>query len=474
LARVGGDEFAIVLTDPAADPTDKSSHRSAARRILTAFEHPVQVGSLTLTSSASVGLAFADQHTSSAADLLRNADLATCAAKRDGGGRVAEYKPILHTAALRRTQLEAELRVALHRGEFLLHYQPIVALPSESLIGTEALIRWQHPTRGLLAPAEFITAAEQSGLIVSLGAWVLRTACRQTADWQLTDPGRAPLNVAVNLSPRAAPRQHPRRHRRPSTPRQPARRGSLCLEITETAVLENHESTLPTLNALRKLGVSLALDDFGTGYSSPSYLKQAPDDSVKIDQSFVADLDDDEQSPRIVHAIIELGHAMGLSVTAEGTETDAQLTALKAMHCDRAQGYLLSRPMTDLALTDILVQQPPAAHPPIPTPRQPPDRTANTHHPATVRSPPKSTDRSRSSRDEPPDPAGTGPTHRRPHRQAGTRSGSPETSNSSDTLARRHLTLLSGRQHLTDPQTGTLPAASEQAAGPTSPSGVHS
>jgi diguanylate cyclase (GGDEF)-like protein len=350
LARLGGDEFAVVL----AGVLDLATARTAAERILESVQEPVRIGGVTLASSVSIGMAFASADTTAAADLLRNADLAMYQAKREGGGQIAGYKPILHTAALRRTELEAELRVALNRGEFLLHYQPIVELATDQLIGTEALVRWQHPTRGLLAPAEFITAAEQSGLIIALGTWVLRTACQQTADWQRHDPGRTPLTVAVNLSPRqlvdrtlvatVAEALH-------DSGLDPS---SLCLEITEGSVIKDFEATLPTLNALRALGVSLALDDFGTGYSSLSYLRQLPVTSVKIDRSFVGDLGIHQPNSQIVLAIIELAHALGMSVTAEGAETNAQLTTLKAMHSDRAQGYLLGRPMPGTALTDLL------------------------------------------------------------------------------------------------------------------------
>ncbi len=353
LARLGGDEFAIVLNDL----TRPDDAQITAERLLASLDEPVCIGEVALSAWASMGLAYADCDTT-APDLLRNADLAMYEAKRNGGGRVAEYQPTLHSAALRRTELEAELRVALERGEFELHYQPIIDLASQRMVGTEALIRWQHPIRGLVLPLEFITAAEQSGLIVAIGAWVIRTACAQTAVWQEGSPDRAPLTVAVNLSPRqlidrtlvatVAEALH-------DSGLDPS---SLCLEITEGAVIKDFETTMPTLNALRTLGVSLALDDFGTGYSSLSYLKQLPVDSVKIDRSFVADLETDNPNAQIVLAIIELAHALGMSVTAEGTETHGQLDTLRAMRSDHAQGYLLGRPMSGTALTGVLDADP--------------------------------------------------------------------------------------------------------------------
>ena len=354
LARLGGDEFAIVLTDlpyPEAATT-------AAERLMTAFEEPVRLGEVTLAACASIGLAHADADTS-AADLLRNADLAMYEAKRDGGSRIAEYKSVLHAAAVRRTELEAELRTALQDEQFVLHYQPIVELKTGRVMGTEALVRWQHPTRGLLGPMEFITAAEQSGLIIPLGAWVLRTACAQTAEWQRSEPDTAPMTIAVNLSPRqlvdrtlvttVAEALH-------DSGLDPS---SLCLEITEGSVIKDFDATMPTLNALRTLGVSLALDDFGTGYSSLSYLQRLPVTTVKIDRSFVGDLDADGHNGQIVLAIIELAHALGMSVTAEGAETETQLSALKAMRSDQAQGYLLGRPMPPEALQDMVTSSDP-------------------------------------------------------------------------------------------------------------------
>ena len=365
LARLGGDEFAIVLSDLQSEDEAKAT----GERLLGCLQEEIQIGDIRLAASASIGLAFAEADMG-AGDLLRNADLAMYAAKRDGGGRLCEYRPVLHTAALRRTELEVELRAALERNEFVLHYQPIIDLASQRLIGTEALVRWQHPTRGLLGPDEFILAAEQSGLIIALGAWVIRTACRQTAEWQQREPDRAPLTVAVNLSPR-----------------QLVDRGlvatvaealydtgldatSLCLEITEGSVIKDFEQTMPVLNALRTLGVSLALDDFGTGYSSLSYLKQLPVNTVKIDRSFVSDLGSNGPNSQIVLAIIELAHALGMSVTAEGAETCGQLDMLKAMRSDHAQGYLLGRPMSSEALGDVMTSEA-ATGVALPSPRLP-------------------------------------------------------------------------------------------------------
>ena len=350
LARLGGDEFAVVLTEL----SDDDDARATGARLLRALREEIRIGTVTLTTGASLGLAFADERTSTAADLLRNADLAMYEAKRDGGGRLEEFKPIMHTAALRRTELEVELRAALELSQFVLHYQPIIELRTNTVIGTEALIRWQHPTRGLLGPGEFILAAEQSGLIIPLGAWVISTACQQTAAWQAQQPGRTPLTVAVNLAPRQLLDRTLVATVAEALHGSGLDASSLCLEITEGSVIKDFEQTMPVLHALRTLGVSLALDDFGTGYSSLSYLKELPVNSVKIDQSFVADLGTDSANSQIVLAIIELAHALGMSVTAEGAETSMQLEALKGMRSDQAQGFLLGRPMPSEVLSSVL------------------------------------------------------------------------------------------------------------------------
>ena len=365
LARLGGDEFAIVLTDLLGP----DCAQSIAQRLLKVFEEPVRIGDVTVGAFASIGIAFADESTT-AAHLLRNADLAMYEAKRDGGGRVVEYKPILHTAAIRRTELEAELRVAVAEEQFVLDYQPIVDLATSRIIGTEALVRWNHPTRGLLGPLEFINAAEVSGLIVPLGAWVIRTACEQTARWQQDDPDRAPITVAVNLSPRQLVDRTLVATVAQALHESGLDASSLCLEITEGSVIKDFDATMPILNALRTLGVSLALDDFGTGYSSLSYLKELPVTSVKIDRSFIGDLVQDSPNSQIVLAIIELAHALGMRVTAEGTETEQQLNALKSMKSDQAQGYLLGRPMSPVALSALLAASLGGADCPVPMPRR--------------------------------------------------------------------------------------------------------
>ncbi len=351
LARIGGDEFAVALVGLNC----RTDGIAAARRILDVFQHSFRVLDMNLAVSASVGIAFGADEECSASELVRNADLAMYEGKRAGGDRVREYEPVFHTVALQRTELASELRTALAEGQFSVHYQPIFDLRSKDMIGTEALLRWAHPTRGMVAPDEFIPAAEQSGLIVPLGAWVLRSACAQTAAWQALRPDRAPLKISVNLSPRQLAEPSLVTTVVSALADSGLEPSSLCLEITESSFIRDFETALATLNSLKTIGVGLALDDFGTGYSSLSYLQRLPVDNVKIDRSFVMGLDIDGTDTRIVRAIIDLAAAMGIVVTAEGVETEQQLAQLNALHSDLGQGFLLGRPQSADDLLSIVV-----------------------------------------------------------------------------------------------------------------------
>jgi diguanylate cyclase (GGDEF)-like protein len=341
LARLGGDEFAVVL----AGLQDRAEGLAAAERLLGHLSESFCIDGLDLSVSASVGLAYGDEAASSTA-LLRNADLAMYEAKRRGGRRVCGYEPALHAGALRRTELEAELRGALTRDEFVVHYQPIFDLSSGQLVGTEALVRWAHPSRGLVPPGDFIPAAERSGVIVPLGLWVLQTACHQTAAWQAMRSGNVPLTISVNLSARQLASSGLYSNVVEVLDASGLQPSSLCLEITEGSVIRDFEATLAALNELKTLGVALALDDFGTGYSSLTHLQRLPVDSVKIDRGFVDGLGADNHNAHIVVAIIDLAHALGMSATAEGAETDVQLATLRDMQCDLVQGFALGRPVS--------------------------------------------------------------------------------------------------------------------------------
>jgi EAL domain-containing protein (putative c-di-GMP-specific phosphodiesterase class I) len=277
--------------------------------------------------------------------LLRDADTAMYRAKSEGRAQVCVFQEVNGRDAVTHLQTANELHRALERGEFRLHYQPIVRLATLEVVGFEALLRWDHPERGLLAPGEFIGLAEDTGLIVSIGSWALETACEQAEAWQpsTTTPHARPLTMNVNLSPRQLAD--------PELPDQVAavlaRTGlcgsRLCLELTENTLMHHSAAVIETMQALRAQGIQLSIDDFGTGYSSLAYLQQFPVESLKIDRTFVDGIGDDAGDTSIVHAVVDLAHTLGLVAVAEGVEQPTQLEALRAMGCDLAQGYLLGR-----------------------------------------------------------------------------------------------------------------------------------
>jgi diguanylate cyclase (GGDEF)-like protein/PAS domain S-box-containing protein len=339
LARMGGDEL-VVLVD---DVVSEAAAVAVARDLHRVIHEPVTVEGHEVATTASVGVAFTSDPGEEADDLLRHADAAMYAAKELGGNRVEVFDDTLRADVRRRLQDEIELRQAIERGELEVFYQPEIEVPSGRLIGAEALVRWQHPTRGLLAAVEFIDLAEETGLILELGVWVLREACRRQVDWQQRHPGR-PLVMRVNLSARQVGQPDLLPHVVEilrETGIQPA---NLCLEITETTVMADAAASLEVLEKLRGLGVELAIDDFGTGYSSLSYLKRFPVDVLKVDRSFVDGLGSDPDDTAIVQAIMVLANTLGLRVTAEGVETERQMRELLRLGCTRVQGYLFARP----------------------------------------------------------------------------------------------------------------------------------
>ena len=352
IARLGGDEFGVLLHGV----RDEADAAATAQRYLAVFTDPFMLSGLSVISAASVGIVLADAESRTATELMRNADLAMYDAKRLGGGQAATYRPELHQAVMLRANFESEMRSALVDDQFVVHYQPLVSVRSGEIVGNEALVRWQHPTRGLISPADFIPIAEMSGLIVPLGRWVLRVACRQTAAWHAEHPDRRPLTVSVNLSPRQLADRDLLDTVVNALSDADLDPRHLCLEITEGAVINDFDGALPKLRALKNLGVTLALDDFGTGHSSLSYLRQLPVDSLKIDRSFITDLTAGRDY-RIVSAIIDLAHTLGMSVTAEGVETEEQLALLRTMASNLAQGYLLGRPMPEDQIAQILDDQ---------------------------------------------------------------------------------------------------------------------
>ncbi|HUQ78214.1 MAG TPA: EAL domain-containing protein [Patescibacteria group bacterium] len=351
VARFGGDEFAIIL-DGISGVDDA---RRTADRILAELSDPFTLGSREWYVNASLGIAMAWPGKATPGDAFREAEVALVRAKLSPGPRSVLFEPEMSAATLERVELENDLRQALERDELVLHYQPIVDLATDRIVGLEALVRWQHPSRGLVPPLAFIPIAEETGLIVPIGRWVLETACRQARRWLDELPG-TPLVISVNLSPRQFADEGLVEDVRATLAASclPAER--LELEITESVLLDEGESSAVALRALRDLGVKLVLDDFGTGYSSLSYLRRLPLDTIKIDRSFVNGIEEDDSNLPIVQAVIALAHGLGIEVVAEGIETAAQLERLRGLACDRGQGYWFARPQTPAALWPILAE----------------------------------------------------------------------------------------------------------------------
>ena len=339
VARFGGDEFVILLEDV----RDEADASLIADRILTGMAEPFQVGGHQLTVTASAGLVLNSPAHDSPGAYLRDADAAMYRAKSLGRARWEVFDDKMHARSLELVTLEKDLRHALELSEFVLYYQPFVSLESREVTGCEALLRWRHPTRGLLLPGEFIPLAEETGLIVQIGEWVLRTACAQLQTW--VRGGLPPLDLSVNLSARQL------NHRDlgavvaralDESGLHPAR---LKLELTESMVMGSSPQTLRTIDALKVLGIELSIDDFGTGYSSLAYLKQFPCAALKIDASFVRDVTTDPGDAAIATAIISLAHNLKMRVIAEGIETEGQRRFLERGRCDEGQGFLFSRPV---------------------------------------------------------------------------------------------------------------------------------
>ena len=359
VARLGGDEFLVLLEDIG---TDAEMNR-VIERLNERLQAPLQLDRHELIVTASIGIALCCPDSTS--DLLvRNADLAMYAAKAKGRSRYEIFHPQMNERARDRLELETDLRRAIRDDELRVVYQPVVVLPTGRMQGVEALVRWEHPRRGMIGPGEFIPLAEQTGLIIPLGLWVLNQSCRQAKAWQELCPDR-PLQVSVNLSARqfsqaglaesVASILH-------ATQLDPA---LLKLEITESAAMEDGESAIAVMNELCQLGVQLAIDDFGTGYSSFSYLKRFPVNTLKIDRSFVDKLDQASEDRIIARAIIALAHALGLEVTGEGIETLEQRQILLEMGCELGQGYYFSRPTTPAAISAMLIEMDDVVAPPI-------------------------------------------------------------------------------------------------------------
>jgi diguanylate cyclase (GGDEF)-like protein/PAS domain S-box-containing protein len=350
VARLGGDEFAVIVEDDDAE--------LVAIRILAALDEPIRVDDRELHVGAAVGVAAAAD-ASDIEQLQRNADLAMYRAKDVGGGGYATYDAGMHDALVQRLELAADLRLALERDELVLHYQPTVDLRTNEIIGFEALVRWRHPTRGMVPPLDFIGVAESTGLIVPLGRWVLTEACRQAVAWQ------RPLKMAVNVSARQFNEIDICGLLGDAIARHGLKPNDIEIELTESTVLKDMAKTAERLEAVHALGIPVLVDDFGTGYSSLAYLRRFPMDVLKIDRSFVDRLGGECEDEALVRTIVRLGQRFGMATVAEGIEDEVQLGVLREMGCDFAQGYFLSRPVpateaTALLATGLAVRQPAA------------------------------------------------------------------------------------------------------------------
>ena len=351
VARLGGDEFVVLLEDD----VDEASSTAVADRLLITLATPFQVADRDVFVSASVGVAVNVVGSLDADELIRNADTAMYAAKAGGRARHEVFRPVMHERALERFEVQADLRRALERDEFILFYQPIVDVVSGAVQGTEALIRWVHPTRGLLFPGDFIPAAEETGLIVPMGAWVLGEACRQTVEWRTGFPEAANLSVSVNLSTRQLFEPDLVAKVRDVLERSELDPSALVLEITEGSLLQGVTETIAKLRGLKALGVRLAIDDFGTGSSSLGHLRQFPIDVLKIDKSFVDEVaTTGSEGPALVRAIIDLARTLQLDTVAEGIEEPAQLAELRSAGCRSGQGYLFAKPLQADAIIPFL------------------------------------------------------------------------------------------------------------------------
>jgi len=350
IARLGGDEFTII----AEELSDTQAGTSIAHRVSKALQAPIQIEGRSVIVGGSIGLVVSTPGVDRAELLLRKADVAMYQAKASGRGRISVFDASQHADSLGRLELESDLHQALDRGQLRVYYQPIVSLSDGwEIRAAEALVRWEHPQRGLIMPAEFIPMAEETGLLVRIGQWVLEQGCQQVRQWQQQIAPRR-LTLAVNLS------AHQLDHRDLvpmvlTTVREsgldPRR---LSLEITESMVMRDIQGTVARLAALREQGIQFAIDDFGTGYSSLSYLKHFPVNTLKMDRLFVADVDSDAYNNALMRSVIALAAPLGLRVTAEGIETQAEADTLRALGCYGGQGYLFGRPQTATEFGELL------------------------------------------------------------------------------------------------------------------------
>jgi diguanylate cyclase (GGDEF)-like protein len=353
VARFEGDEFALLLTQIGG--TVNEDMGAVIFQINESLKLPFIIDEHELFITVSIGISLYPDDGADAPTLLKNADAALYRAREQGGDNYQFYTADMNARAMKRLTLENSLRRALERSEFEVYYQPVLDINTRKIVGMESLLRWHHPELGLVQPAEFIPLAEDTGMIVPIGEWVLHTACGQSKSWQ--EAGFAPLSLAVNLSARQFQQQNLAEMVVRILQETGLNAHDLELELTESSIMKNAESAVRTLGELKAMGVKIAIDDFGTGYSSLGYLKRLPIDTLKIDRSFVSDVTTDPDDAALVMAIITLAHNLRLKVIAEGVDTEEQLRFLHLLRCDEWQGYLFSRPLPVEAFEDLLLQE---------------------------------------------------------------------------------------------------------------------
>jgi predicted signal transduction protein with EAL and GGDEF domain len=353
VAGLGGDEFALLL-DSGEMP---EAAEIVACRIAACLVAPIPIGSEDISIRASIGIALGMPTIDGPDSLLRDADLAMYMAKRNGKGRFELFHPAMHEEAVLRLETTADLRRGIEESQLEVFYQPIIDIRTGTAIGAEALVRWHHPTRGLVAPAEFISVTESTGLIVQLGRWVLTESCKQVQSWRRSGIIDDAFCISVNLSARQLQDPGLLEDVALSIRDSGLPAASIVLEVTESMIIDDRDSTLSRLQALKDLGLRLALDDFGTGYSSLSYLRDFPMDIVKSDKSFVDRITLDSAGTAMVRGVIDLSSALGLTTIAEGVEDQDQLAVLTELGCDSIQGFLFAKPMPSEAFADSLMDR---------------------------------------------------------------------------------------------------------------------
>lgn len=341
IARLGGDEFTVLLDD-ISHPDEAVE---IANRIQQSLENPFKLGRHEVFTTVSIGITNSELGYENADDMMRDADTAMYRAKARGTSCQEVFHTAMHAQALNRLQIETDLRHAIDRNELFVQYQPILELSTGRLSGFEALLRWRHPEQGLISPAAFIPVAEETGLIIQIGSWVLREACRQMREWQLKYPESFPLQMSINLSGRQFMQPNLIDQIKTTLRLSELDPKYLKFEITESVVMENVEATIAVLKQIRALGIELSVDDFGTGYSSLSYLHRFPVSTLKVDRSFVMNMTSNSDNKEIVRTIVTLAHTLGMDIVAEGVETEEQLSDLLALKCKYGQGYLFSKPV---------------------------------------------------------------------------------------------------------------------------------